>query len=84
MKYLMLILISISLASVYSVNAFGQSLYVNPDEDNLIKIKDSKYFASSINVLRNSNGELISVVKTEASRYLPNPITDQFLSLIHI
>ena len=84
MKYLMLILISISLASVFSVNAFGQSMYVNPDEDNLIKIKDSKYFASSINVLRNSNGELISVVKTEASRYLPNPITDQFIDTLPI
>ena len=82
MKYLILIAISISLASVFSVNAFGQSLYVNPDEDNLIKIKDSKYFASSINVLRNSNGELISVVKTEASRYLPNPITDQFIDTL--
>jgi len=84
MKYLILIVISISLASVFSVNAFGQSLYVNPDEDNLIKIKDSKYFASSINVLRNSNGELISVVKTEASRYLPNPITDQFIDTLPI
>ena len=84
MKYLMLILISISLASVFSVNAFGQSLYVNPDEDNLIKIKDSKYFASSINVLRNSNGELISVVKTDASKYLPNPVTDQFIDTLPI
>ena len=84
MKYLILILISISLASVFSVNAFGQSLYVNPDEDNLIKIKDSKYFASSINVLRNSNGELISVVKTDASKYLPNPVTDQFIDTLPI
>ena len=82
MKYIIIIAISISLASVFSVNAFGQSLYVNPDEDNLIKIKDSKYFASSINVLRNSNGELISVVKTEASKYLPNPITDQFIDTL--
>ena len=84
MKYLLLIVISVSFASVFSVSAFGQSLYVNPDEDNLIKIKDSKYFASSINVLRNSNGELISVVKTEASRYLPNPITDQFIDTLPI
>ena len=84
MRYLILFVISISLASIFSVNAFGQSLYVNPDEDNLIKIKDSKYFASSINVLRNSNGELISVVKTEASRYLPNPITDQFIDTLPI
>ena len=84
MKHLILIAIAISLASVFSVNALGQSLYVNTDEDNLIKIKDSKYFASSINVLRNSNGELISVVKTEASRYLPNPITDQFIDTLPI
>ena len=84
MKYLILIVISISLVSVFSINAFAQSLYVNPDEDSLIKIKDSKYFASSINVLRNSNGELISVVKTEASKYLPNPITDQFIDTLPI
>ena len=84
MKYLILIIISISLVSVFSVSAFGQSLYLNPDDDNLMKIKDSKYFASSINVLRNSNGELISVVKTEASRYLPNPITDQFIDTLPI
>ena len=84
MKYLLLIIISVSFASVFSVNAFGQSLYVNPDEDNLIKIKDSKYFASSINVLRNSNGDLISVVKTDASKYLPNPITDQFIDTLPI
>ena len=84
MKYLILIVISISFASIFSVNAFGQSLYVNPDEDNLIKIKDSKYFASSINVLRNSNGELISVVKTDASKYLPNPVTDQFIDTLPI
>ena len=84
MKYLLLIVISVSFASVFSVSAFGQSLYVNPDEDDLVKIKDSKYFASSINVLRNSNGDLISVVKTDASKYLPNPITDQFIDTLPI
>ncbi len=84
MKYPILIIVSISLVSVFSVSAFGQSLYLNPDEDDLIKIKDSKYFASSINVLRNSNGELVSVVKTEASRYLPNPVTDQFIDTLPI
>ena len=84
MRYLILFVISISLVSIFSVNAFGQSLYVNPDEDNLIKIKDSKDFASSINVLRNSNGELISVVKTDASKYLPNPVTDQFIDTLPI
>ena len=84
MRNLVLLIVCFSVLSFFSINAFGQSLYVNPDEDNLIKIKDSKYFASSINVLRNSNGELISVVKTEASRYLPNPITDQFIDTVPI
>ena len=56
MKYLILIVISISFASIFSVNAFGQSLYVNPDEDNLIKIKDSKYFESLIFIRLSSSG----------------------------
>ena len=47
-------------------------------------IENSKYVASSINVLRNSNGELISVVRTEASKYLPDPITDQFIDTLPI
>ena len=84
MKYLILVVIGISFASVFSVTAFGQSLYVNPEEDDLIKIKNSKYFASSLNVLRDSNGELISVIKTEASKYLPDPVTDQFLDTLPI
>ena len=52
--------------------------------DNLKNIENSKYLASSINVLRNSNGELVSVVKTEASKFLPYPITDQFLDTLLI
>jgi hypothetical protein len=79
MKKLIVILICVTLFSVFSVNAFAQSLYVNPAEDRLKSIENSKYVASSINILRNSNGELISVVKTDASKYLPHPITDQFL-----
>lgn len=84
MKNFVICIIGLTLFSIFSVNAFGQLLYVNPDEDELIEIKDSKYVASSINVLRNSNGELISVVITNASKYLPNPITDQFLDTLPI
>ena len=79
MKKLIVILICVAFFSVFSINAFAQSLYVNPAEDRLKSIEDSKYVASSINILRNSNGELISVVKPDASKYLPYPITDQFL-----
>ena len=84
MKKLAILIICLAVFSVFSVNAFAQSLYVDVSAGELIKIKDSKYFASSINVLRNSNGELISVVKTEASKYLPNPITDQFIDTLPI
>ena len=84
MKKLAILIICLAVFSVFSVNAFAQSLYVDVSEGELIKIKDSKYVASSINVLRNSNGDLISVVKTDASRYLLDPKTDQFLDMYPI
>ena len=84
MKYVIFIIVSLGLFSIFSVSAFGQTLYVNPNDDDLVKINNSKYIASSINVLRNSNGDLISVVKTDASRYLPDPITDEYLDTLPI
>ena len=84
MKKLAILIICLAVFSVFSVNAFAQSLYVDVSEGKLIKIKDSKYIASSINVLRNSDGDLISVVKTDASRYLLDPKTDQFLDMYPI
>ena len=84
MKKLAILIICLAVFSVFSVNAFAQSLYVDVSEGKLIKIKDSKYLASSVNVLRNSDGDLISVVKTDASRYLLDPKTDQFLDMYPI
>jgi hypothetical protein len=84
MKNLVVLIVCLSVFSIFSVSAFGQSLYVNPNDDNLKNIENSKYLASSINVLRNSNGDLVSVVKTEASKFLPHPITDQFLDTLPI
>ena len=84
MEKLAILIICLAVFSVFSVNAFAQSLYVDVSEGELIKIKDSKYVASSINVLRNSDGDLISVVKTDASRYLLDPKTDQFLDMYPI
>jgi len=84
MKKLAILIMCLAVFSVFSVNAFAQSLYVDVSEGELIKIKDSKYVASSINVLRNSDGDLISVVKTDASRYLLDPKTDQFLDMYPI
>ena len=84
MKKLAILIVCLAILSVFSVNAFAQSLFVNPADDKLKNIENSKYVASSINVLRNSNGELISVVRTEASKYLPDPITDQFIDTLPI
>ena len=84
MGKLIIIIVCLTLFSVFSVSAFGQTMFLNPSEDSLIEIENSKFTASSINVLRNSNGELISVFRTEASKYLPDPITDQFIDTLPI
>jgi len=51
---------------------------------NLDRIDDSKYKASAISVLRNSDGQLLSVIKTSATRYLDKPITDEFIDTLPI
>ncbi len=84
MQKVVTVIICLTLFSVFSVNAFGQTMFLNPSEDSLMDIQNSKFTASSINVLRNSNGELISVVKTDASKYLSNPITDQFFDILPV
>ena len=81
MRKIIIVIICLTLFSVFSVNAFAQTLHVDVNMDKLTKIKDSKYIASSLNVLRNSNGDLISVVTTNASKYLPDPKTDQVLDV---
>ena len=62
---------------VSTVNA--QTLQVDVDLDELKDIEESKYKASGITTMRNTEGELISVVRVDASRYLDNPIIDQYL-----
>ena len=61
-------------------NAFAQTLYTEAYLGELKEIDDSKYRASSITIIRNSNGELISLTKSDATSYLPNPILDEFLN----
>ena len=62
---------------VSTVNA--QILQVDVDLDELKDIEESKYKASGITTIRNIEGELISVVRVDASRYLDDPIIDQYL-----
>ena len=63
---------------VSTVNA--QILQVEVDLDELKDIEESKYKASGITTMRNAEGELISVVKVDASRYLDHPIIDEYLT----
>ena len=62
---------------VSTVNA--QILQVDVDLDELKDIEESKYKASGITTIRNIEGELISVVRVDASKYLDDPIIDQYL-----
>ena len=79
-----LVIIGLCFISIFSIGANGQSLYVDANIGDLKKIKDSKYIASAVNILRNSNGELISVVKTDATRYLDKPVTDEYLDTLSV
>ena len=83
-KIILSCIIGLSLIAVLSTSAYAQSLYVDAHAGELKKIEGSKYLASNISVLRNADGELISVVKTDASRYLPKPVTDKFLDTLPI
>ena len=72
---IMVFVIPISISQVYA-----QSLYVDARTGDMDKIEESKYRATGVSVLRNSDGELISVVRVDAARYFDNPIVDEFLN----
>ena len=58
---------------------YAQSLYVDVSVGDMDPIEESKYRATGISVLRNSDGGLISVVRVDATRYLNDPVVDRFL-----
>jgi len=62
-----------------SISQVDATLYVDASISDMDKIKDSKYKASAVSIVRNAEGELMSVVRVEASRYLDDPIVDEFL-----
>jgi len=62
---------------ISTVNA--QSLQVEVDIDGMKDIEESKYKASGVTITRNAEGELISVAKVDAQRYLDHPIVDEYL-----
>ena len=70
---------------VFVTSANAEVLNVEMDTaGGLKKIDDSKYKASAISVLRNSDGELVSVIKTTATRYLDKSITDDFIDTLPV
>ncbi len=58
---------------------YAQTLYVDSRIGDMDKIDESKYRATGVSILRNSDGGLISVVRVDATRYLDDPIVDRFL-----
>ena len=76
-NYAIIFVVLIIPVLVSTVNA--QTLQVDVDLDELKDIEESKYKASGITTIRNIEGELISVVRIDASKYLDDPIIDQYL-----
>ena len=83
-KIILSCIITLSLITILSTSAYAQSLYVDAHVGDLKKIDNSKYIATAVSVLRDIDGNLISVVKTDATRYLEEPVTDQFIDTLPV
>ena len=78
-KIHILILVMVFLIPICISQVYAQSLYVDVTVGDMAKIEKSKYIASGVSILRNSDGGLVSVVRVDATRYLDDPIIDEFL-----
>ena len=84
-KISLLMILAFGFTVVFVTSANAEVLNVEVDTaGGLKKIDDSKYKASAISVLRNSDGELLSVIKTSATRYLDKSITDEFIDTLPV
>ena len=84
-KIILLIILAFGFTVVFVTSANAEVLNVETDTaGGLKKIDDSKYKASAISVLRNSDGELVSVIKTTATRYLDKSVTDEFIDTLPV
>jgi len=80
MKRIHFILIfTILLIPIFVSSVYAQTLYVDVSISDMDNIEESKYKASAVSIIRNENGELISLVRVDASRYLDDPVIDEFL-----
>ena len=85
MKKIILMILAFGFTVLFVTSANAEVLNVEIDTaGGLKKIDDSKYKASAISVLRNSDGELVSVIKTTATRYLDKSITDEFIDTLPV
>ena len=74
------ILLSFLLITISITTAHAQTLAVDVSVGDMEEIEKSKYKTTGVSVVRNSDGELISVIRVDASRYLEHPIIDEFLN----
>ena len=83
-KIILLTILVFGITFVFVTAAEAQVLDINENQGDLKKIDDSKYKASAVSVLRNSDGQLVSVIKTTATRYLDEPVTDEFIDTLPV
>ena len=84
-KIILLIILAFGFSVVFMTSANAEILNVEVNTaGSLKKIDDSKYKASAISVLRNSDGQLLSVIKTTATRYLDKSVTDEFIDTLPV
>ena len=84
-KIALLMILAFGLTVVFVTSANAEVLNVEIDTAGGLKIiDDSKYKATAVSVLRNSDGELVSVIKTTATRYLDKSITDEFIDTLPV
>ena len=84
-KIVLLIILVFGFSVVFMTSANAEVLNVEVNTaGGLKKIDDSKYKASAISVLRNSDGELLSVIKTSATRYLDKSVTDEYIDTLPV
>ena len=84
-KIILLIILAFGFSVVFVTSANAEVLNIETNTaGGLKKIDDSKYKASAISVLRNSDGELLSVIKTSATRYLDKSVTDEYIDTLPV
>ena len=73
------LLVTVLVIPIFVSHVYAQTLYVDSRIGDMDKIDESKYRATGVSILRNSDGGLISVARVDATRYLDDPIVDKFL-----